>query len=87
MCKALFSTPRFRLAHLRMFRLRWLPSRLPHPAYVNEAEYACVHDHIRCLADQHDGSDHGDTLLDLARSCDTLSDAAAEVARTIRSLL
>lgn len=68
------------------FRLRWLLSRLPSPNHVGESEYACVHEHVRCLADQHDGGARDATFDELIGSCEALAESAAEMARTLKAL-
>ena len=68
------------------FRLRSLLRQLPNPDHVGESEYACVHDHVRILGDQHDGGSRDAALDELIGSCETLADTAAEMARTLRAL-
>ena len=68
------------------FRLRSLLRQLPNPDNVCESEYACVYDHVCLLAEQHDGGARDDALDELIGSCETLSDSAAEMARTLRAL-
>lgn len=68
------------------FRLRSLLRQLPNPSHVGESEYACVHEHVRLLADQHDGGPQDAATDEIIGSCETLADTAAEMARTIRAL-
>ena len=68
------------------FRLRWLLGQLPMPEHVGESEYACVHEHVRCLGDQHDGEARDSALAELIGSCEMLADTAAEMARSLRAL-
>lgn len=79
-------TPPLTPPAMSAFRIRSLLRQLPNPSHVGESEYACVHEHIRLLGDQHDGGAQEAALDELIGSCETLADTAAEMARTLRAL-